>query len=59
MTTFNVGDLVEILMQGKWEGPYTVYRIDGARTEDHIVLRNAEVLFEHYNDAPYNTRKVN
>lgn len=57
--TFIVGDRVEILMAGQWDGPYIVTAFVG-RTPDHLVLRTSdnEVYFEHYNDAPYNTRKV-
>jgi hypothetical protein len=56
--TFNVGDAVEILVAGKWEGPYIVTdEIDPYRP-DHLVLRNGDILFAQYNDAPYNTRKV-
>lgn len=60
MVKFNSGEVVEILVQGKWEGPYTVTGLSG-RTPDHLVLLNEKyaVYFEHYNDAPYNTRKVN
>lgn len=46
---------VEILIEGKWVGPFTVTGRTG-RTPDHLVLAGEHGLFEHYNDAPYNTR---
>lgn len=49
------GAEVEILMNGAWVGPYTV-TADKGRTPEHLVLRGPSGLFEHHNDAPYNTR---
>lgn len=57
MKTFEVGTKVEILMQGTWDGPFTVTGQTG-RTADHLVLAGPSGRFEHYNDAPYNTRAV-
>ena len=58
MVKFNAGDKVEILIAGEWDGPYTMTNeIDPYRPE-HIVLNGPSGLFVHYNDAPYNTRKV-
>lgn len=51
------GVQVEIMERGEWVGPYTV--TDGVgRTPEHLVLRGTQGKFEHYNDAPYNTRIV-
>ena len=50
-----MAERVEILIEGKWVGPFTVTTRTG-RTPDHIVLQGEHGLFEHYNDAPYNTR---
>lgn len=46
---------VEILMAGTWEGPFIVTALEG-RTPEHLVLRGPSGLFEHHNDAPFNTR---
>lgn len=55
--TFKPGTKVEILERGSWVGPFTV--TDGVgRTPQHLVLRGDFGVFEHYNDAPYNTREV-
>lgn len=55
---FPAGTEVEIMEYGEWIGPFTVTAHTG-RTPDHLVLLNPKngVLFESYNDAPYNTRK--
>lgn len=54
---FEPGTQVELMRYGQWEGPYTVTSQVG-RTPDHLVLLNPKngVLFEEYNDAPYNVR---
>ena len=58
MTTFVKNDRVEILIAAEWDGPYTVTdKIDPYRP-DHLVLSGPSGLFVHYNDAPYNTRKI-
>lgn len=59
METFTVNTTVEILDQGAWIGPFTV-RPGKGRTDEHIILFNPAngTIFEHYNDAPYNTRKA-
>lgn len=56
---FKAGEQVEIMVHGEWEGPYTVTSHKG-RTPEHIVLRSTvgETLFEHFNDAPFNTRAI-
>lgn len=46
---------VEILIAGVWTGPFTV-TADTGRTPDHLVLTGPSGAFEHYNDAPFNTR---
>jgi hypothetical protein len=55
--TFEPGAQVMILERGEWVGPFTVTGEQG-RTPDHLVLRNPAngVLFEEYNDAPFNVR---
>lgn len=59
METFTKGQQVEILDRGEWIGPFTVTNKVG-RTPDHLVLEGPfGFLFEQYNDAPYNIRKVN
>ena len=55
MVKFEAGEKVEILLAGAWSGPYMVTDATG-RTPDHIVLAGPSGRFEHYNDAPYNTR---
>lgn len=50
-------DKVEILNQGKWEGPFLVTAFTG-RTKDHLVLSGPDGMFEIYNDAPFNIRKI-
>lgn len=57
MQSFTEGQAVEILIEGEWVGPFTVTTHTG-RTADHLVLSGPSGLFEHYNDAPYNTRPV-
>jgi hypothetical protein len=52
---FHPGDDVEINERGEWVGPYTVTDGEG-RTPQHLVLRGRHGVFEHYNDAPFNTR---
>ena len=59
MVKFNGGDQVEILMAGEWVGPFEIVMGQPGRTPDHLILSGPSGLFEHYNDAPYNTRKVN
>jgi hypothetical protein len=56
---FPVGTDVELMRYGKWEGPFTVTDKEG-RTPEHLVLLNPAngVLFEEYNDAPYNVRRA-
>jgi glyoxylase-like metal-dependent hydrolase (beta-lactamase superfamily II) len=56
---FEPGTKVEILERGEWVGPFTVMAMTG-RTPDHLVLLNPKngVFFEHYNDAPFNTREA-
>lgn len=49
------GTRVEILIRGTWTGPFTVTP-HTARSADHLVLTGPSGMFEHYNDAPYNTR---
>jgi len=57
MTKFEPGTQVEIHTAGEWVGPFTV--TDGkGRTPDHLVLTGPSGAFEHYNDAPFNVRKV-
>ena len=51
------GTQVEILERGAWVGPFTVMAGEG-RTPDHLILTGPSGAFEHYNDAPYNTREV-
>jgi hypothetical protein len=53
--TIEPGTQVEILIRGQWEGPFTVTAAEG-RTPDHLVLNGPHGRFEHYNDAPFNTR---
>jgi hypothetical protein len=55
MDTFNTGDLVEIMQNGEWVGPFVVTNI-GGRTPNHLVLQGKYGYFEQYNDAPYNVR---
>jgi len=50
-------DSVEILNQGKWEGPFLVTAFEG-RTKDHLVLRGPSGMFEIYNDEPFNVRTI-
>lgn len=52
---FKTGDKVEILIDGVWERTFIVTAKEG-RSPDHLVLNGPSGLFEHYNDAPYNTR---
>ena len=52
---FEPGTQVDMLVHGRWVGPYTVTAHEG-RTPEHLVLRGPGGVFEHYNDAPYNTR---
>jgi hypothetical protein len=49
--------LVDILLEGEWEGPFKVTGEEG-RTDEHIVLYNPKngTVFEHYFDGSYNTR---
>lgn len=55
MNSFEPGTQVQIMERGEWVGPFTV--TDGkGRTPNHLVLRGRSGLFEHYNDAPHNTR---
>lgn len=59
MEKFKAGDKIEILDRGEWIGPFIVTNKVG-RTPDHLVCTGPfGVIFEQYNDAPYNTRKVN
>lgn len=52
---FKPNDIVEIMEQGKWVGPFRV--VSGkARTAEHIILQGDGVMFEHYNDFPFNVR---
>lgn len=53
------GAQVEYMQYGEWTGPFSVTGNTG-RTPDHLVLRNPAngVLFEVYNDFPYNLRAV-
>src|SRR5690606_4557029 len=39
-------------------GPFTVRDTTGGRSPDHLILVGPSGPFEHYNDAPYNTRLV-
>ena len=44
------GDMVQIVLQGKLSGPYTVLDREG-RTNDHLVMSTQNgVIFEHYWD---------
>lgn len=53
---FEPGTHVEMNVHGEWVGPFTVTAQKG-RTPEHLVLRGPTGnVFEHYNDAPYNTR---
>lgn len=52
---FEPGTHVEINVRDEWVGPFTVTAQKG-RTPEHLVLRGPSGLFEHHNDAPYNTR---
>ena len=54
---FKAGTKVEILERGEWVGPFTVTSQVG-RSADHLVLSGPSGLFEHYNDAPFNTRSA-
>lgn len=55
---FEPGTKVEISEHGEWVGPFTVTAGHG-RTPDHLVLIGPRGnMFECYNDAPYNVRKV-
>jgi hypothetical protein len=51
------GTKVEIMERGAWVGPFIVTAREG-RTPDHLVLSGPSGLFEHYNDAPFNTREA-
>lgn len=44
------GDYVHYVERGQMIGPFEVVRLTGARTPDHVVLRNRAngVLFEQY-----------
>lgn len=57
MTTFEPGTQVQLMEGGEWTAEaFTVTALVG-RTPDHLVLRTmGGNLFEHYNDAPFNTR---
>lgn len=59
MEKFQAGDKVLCLFSGQWEGPFIVQSGVG-RTADHLVLLNPRegVLFEQYNDSPYNLKKA-
>lgn len=52
---FAPGTQVEMNVRGEWVGPFTVTAHEG-RTPEHLVLQGPSGLFEHHNDAPYNTR---
>lgn len=52
-----VGDKVEILIGGIWEGPFTVVALEG-RSPEHLVLQGTYGRFEHYADWGYNIRTV-
>lgn len=55
---FSENEKVEILERGIWVGPFTVTGQKHGRTASHLVLSGDYGPFEHYNDAPYNTRSV-
>lgn len=54
---FEAGTKVEILVNGEWQGPFTVTAHTG-RTGQHVVLSGPYGVFELYNDAPFNVRPV-
>lgn len=53
---FAIGSFVDILETGLWVGPFKVESTEGGRTPEHIILSGPSGSFEHYNDAPFNTR---
>lgn len=56
--SFEPGTKVELMEHGKWTGEAHTVTAHVGRTPDHLVLLNPKngVLFELYNDAPYNVR---
>lgn len=50
-----VGDKVDILERGIWEGPFKVKAI-GGRTPEHVVLEGPNGGFELHNDYSFNIR---
>jgi hypothetical protein len=53
---FKTGSYVDIMERGLWVGPFKVVATEGGRTTDHLILEGPSGRFEHYNDAPFNTR---
>lgn len=52
------GDKVQLMELGEWQPAIYEVTFGKGRTDAHLVLRGPSGLFECYNDAPYNMRKV-